>query len=73
MCQGAAALTFQAKYPLPQRVHYVFECCFICDIKEMLVIWVARYKFYLVQKGFGVDSSSVIITQDLGLKEKCKT
>lgn len=68
ICQGGASLTFQAKYPFSQSIHNVFECCFICDIKEMLVIRVACYKFYLVQKGFGIDSSSVIITQYLGLK-----
>lgn len=67
-CQ--ASLTFQAKYPFPQSIHNVLKCCFICDIKEMFVIRIARYKLYLIQKGFGIDSSSVIITQYLGLKEE---
>lgn len=68
--RGGAPLTFQAKNPFPQRVHDVFERCLVGDVEEVLVIGVARYEFYLVQKGFGIDPSSVIITQYLGLGEE---
>lgn len=63
---GKALLTFQAENPFPQGIHDVFERRFVRDIEEVFVVRVARYEFNFIQKGFGVDSSSVIITQHLG-------
>lgn len=65
MCRGGASLTFQAENPLSQSIHDVLERCLVGDVEEVFVIGVAGDELDLVQKGLRVDSSPVVITQDL--------
>lgn len=58
-------LTFQREDPLSQRVRDVLQRRLVRHIEEVLLIRVAGDELDFLQKGFGVDSSTVVITQNL--------
>lgn len=62
-------MTFQREDPLSQCVHDVLQCRLVRHIEEVLLIRVAGNELDFLQEGFRVDSSTVVVTQDLEQSE----
>lgn len=57
--------TFQTENAFPESIHDVLQRWLICHIKEVLVVWVTGDVLNLIEESLGVDSSAVVVAEDL--------
>lgn len=73
MSRKWTAGTFQGENPLSQCIHDILQRRLIGHVEEVLLIRVASYELDFLQEGFRVDSSTVIIAQNLEEPQSIRT
>lgn len=65
MCSNESVKTFQTEDAFSKSIHNILQRSLIGHIKEVLVIWVAGNVLDFTEEGLGVDSSTVVVAEDL--------
>ncbi len=57
--------TFQTEDAFSECIHNILQCRLVCHIKEVFVIRVTGDVLDLIEEGLRVDSSTVVVAEDL--------
>lgn len=65
MCSNESVKTFQTEDAFSESIHNILQRSLIGHIEEVFVIWVTGNVLDFIEEGLRVDSSTVVVAEDL--------